>query len=138
MVPSRDRVCSAQTLEQLMAASEIVWGRLRLQAMPTRASTEHSRASLRSPLSQEDESEVSSEEPNSPIVPRNLFGADSVDGASDSTHISQEGSLDGEDAASGSQAAISAEGYANDTYSFVYRSAIFGLPLTIPASTLSP
>ena len=100
----------------LPTPAEKVWGRLGQQAMPTPASTEHSRASLRSPISQEDESEVPSEEPNTPIVPRNLFGADSEDGASDGTHMSDEGSLDAEDAAPGSEATISAEGYADDTY----------------------
>ena len=59
---------------------------------------------------------MSNEEPDSPIVPRNRFGADSVDGASDNTHMSKEGSVDAEDAAPGSQATISAEGYADDTY----------------------
>ena len=64
---------------------EKVWGRWGLHAMPTLASTKHSKAPLRSPFSQEAESEVPSEEPDSWIVPRNLFGADSKDGASDDT-----------------------------------------------------
>ena len=100
----------------LPTPAEKVWGRLGLQAMPTPTSTEHSRASLRSPLPQEDESEVSSEETDSPIMPRNLFGADSVDGASDSMHMSEEGSVDAEDTAPGSHATISAEGCADNTY----------------------
>ena len=80
------------------------------------ASTEHSRASLWSLFSHEDESEVPNEEPNSPIVPRNLFSSGSEDGASDGARVSDEGSEDAEDAAPGSQAAISAEGYTDDTY----------------------
>ena len=110
--PRRPEGCQPR----LPTPAEKVWGRLGLQAMPTPASTEHSRASLRSPFSQEDESEVPSEEPSSPIVPRNLFGADSEDGASDDARALEEGSVDAEDVAPGSQAAISAEGYADDTY----------------------
>ena len=100
----------------LPTPAEKVWGRLGVLAMPTPASTEHSRALLRSPPLREDEFEVSSEEPGSPILPRNLFGTDSLDGASDSTHMSEEGSVDEVDAAPGSRATISAEGYADDTY----------------------
>ena len=100
----------------LPTPAEKVWGRLGLQAMPTPASTEHSRASLRSPFSQDDESEMPSEEPNSPIVPRNLFGSGSEDRVSDGARASDEGSEDAEDVAPGAQAAISAEGYADDTY----------------------
>ena len=59
---------------------------------------------------------MSSEEPGSPILPRNLFGTDSLDGASESTHMSEEGSVDEVDAAPGSRATISAEGYTDDTY----------------------
>ena len=100
----------------LPTPAEKVWGRLGLLAMPTPASTEHSRASLRSPPLREDEFEVSSQDPGSPILPRNLFSTDSLDGASDSTHMSEEGSVDEEDAAPGSRATISAEGYADNTY----------------------
>ena len=91
-------------------------GRLGFQAMPTPANTEHSRVSLGSLFSQEDESEVPSEEPNCPIIPRNLFGSGSEDGASDGARASEEGSQDAEGAALVSQAAISAEAYAHDTY----------------------
>ena len=56
---------------------EKVWGHLGLQEMPTQASTEHSKVSLREPPSLGGGSEVAEEEPNSPMQPQNLIGADS-------------------------------------------------------------
>ena len=62
-----------------------LWGRLGLQEMPTPASTEHSKMSLRAPPSPGGGSEVGEDEPHSPIQPRNLFGADSEDTTSEGT-----------------------------------------------------
>ena len=57
-----------------------------------------------------------SEEPNSLILSRNLFGSSLEDAARDGARASDEGSEDVEHVAPRSQAVISAEGYTDDTY----------------------
>ena len=89
-----------------LTPAEKVWGRLGLQEMPTPASTEHFR--MGGP-------EVNEDEPHSPIQPRNLFGADDEDAASDDTGSTDSGQSRS-DAAPGAEIQISAEGYADDTY----------------------
>ena len=78
----------------------LVWARLGLEEMPSPASTETSRASLR-----EDE------EPLSPLRPRVPF--DEMD---DSSATSEDARQGGDDAAPGVEVRISAEGYTDDTY----------------------
>ena len=84
--------------------------------MPTPATTEYSRESLRGRLSPGTTSEATSEGANSPILPRNLFRAGIEDSASDETRMSDDGQEDAEDTALGTKIAGSAEGYADDTY----------------------
>ena len=88
--------------------------------MPTPASTEHSRMSLREPPSPRGGSEVEEDEPHSPIQPRNLFGADGEDNASEDTS-STDSEHDSNDASPGVELDISAEGYADDTYMLTVR-----------------
>ena len=55
------------------------------------------------------------DEPHSPIQPRNLFGADDEDAASDDNGSTDSGQ-NSNDAPPGVEVEISAEGYADDTY----------------------
>ena len=89
-----------------------VWGGLGLQEMPNLASTEHSKASLRGPLSPEMVSSNPEEEPMSPIQPRNLFGSEDTSNELSGTDVEDEES----DVSLGAKVTISAEGYAKDTY----------------------
>ena len=58
---------------------------------------------------------VDEDEPHSPIQPRNLFGADDGDAASDDTG-STDSRQSSNDAAPGVEIEISAKGYGEDTY----------------------
>ena len=93
-----------------------VWGQLGLQEMPTPSSTEHSSMSLwEAPSPGDGGSELDNDEPHSPIQLRNLFGAGDDDAASDDTGSAESGQ-NSNDAAPQVGVAISAEGYADDTY----------------------
>ena len=112
--PPRPRGCQPGDL----TPAAKVWGLLGLQEMPTPPSTEHSRASLRAAPSPGTESSASSEEPISPLYPRNLFGPDTEIGPSEDVAVT--GGADQESAEDplepGVEITISAEGYADDTY----------------------
>ena len=85
-----------------LTPATVVWARLGLEEMPSPASTETSRASLRAP---EDE------EPLSPLRPRVL-----LDETDDSSATSEDAGHGDGDAAPGVEVRISAEGYTDDTY----------------------
>ena len=85
-----------------LTPATLVWARPGLEEMPSPASKETSRASLRAP---EDE------EPLSPLRPRVLF--DEMD---DSSATSEDAGQGDDDAAPGVEVRISAEGYADDTF----------------------
>ena len=85
-----------------LTPATVVWARLGLEEMPSPASTETSRASLRVP---EDE------EPLSPLRPRLLF-----DETDDSSATSEDARQGDDEAAPGVEVCISAEGYTDGTY----------------------
>ena len=74
--------------------------------------TEHSRVSLRAPLSPEMASPDPKEEPLSPIQPRNLFGAEDTSDESSGTDVEES------DVGPGAKVNISAEGCADNTYTY--------------------
>ena len=85
-----------------LTPATVVWARLGLEEMPSQASTETSRASLRAP---------EEEEPLSPLRPWVLF-----DETDDSSATSEDTGQGDDDAAPGVEVRISAEGCADDTY----------------------
>ena len=85
--------------------------------MPTAASTEHSRASLRDP---EGGLDMTEDGPDSLMQPRNLFRTDSDDVASEGASSGDTEQIS-EDVAPGVELNISAKGYADDTYMLTIR-----------------
>ena len=85
-----------------LTKATLVWARLGLEELPSLASTETSRASLRAPKEGE---------PLSPVRPRVLF-----DETDDSSSTSEDAGHGDDGAAPGVEVRISAEGYADDTY----------------------
>ena len=88
----------------------VVWARLGLEEMPSPASTETSRASLRSPARRAED--LDEEDQISPIRPRVLFEDQSDEGQP--TGMEPKEAED--ECAPGVEVHISAEGYADDAY----------------------